>query len=1250
VAALDERVAAAARLVGSVRGAVAARRGRVHDIEQHEQVHWLAELPGEVHVQADAGPGHVLFSMPPIALSPPAPLGEEFDSWLILRRWYRVLRALSEQFDDETELVLATGLLSWRSGSARVRDHLLTTPAHVVVDSKTDRVDVVLGNETTLRDADLLSTQPGFDKTRTEWVGDAVKAGQGFGLRASVADVLRKWCGLAFEEPAVFREDWAALADGGYQGASPRVRLAPALVLRRRGRAGVLDFFDAILADLARPGAEPPAGLLRLVEKTAPAARPVRDPLFPLPTESEERQILAGLRDALPVEGRLTTRSLANLGAALLAEGHRVLFVTPRNVRDALPAEIGELFGALPARSLDPARHKRVEAVLSGQVVAARRALASLRENAATSTTYDMAPGYQGTVAEISARVAERADECSWLPAGLPGTPPIDEAAARELFALLAGQTRERRARTGQRLPDPSDLPAVAEVGELVGADRTAQDRQRRAETDLSRRLWGCELAVRAGMSRCAIAIRRALRELGPTATEWDTGDWAVRALADGLARRNVAAWDRVAANAGLVAEADRAVRAVGFQNVRLPHELTPELLAAARRLRSFMVGGGRLKRGPMKPEEQRRAEPLLNSALVDGEPPTTTVLLDVVIAEITGRMACRRLAECWSAVGVSFTGTSLGAVVDQIAAAYARLNHVRTALAAIGETVALLTDAGVPVTLSSGPELLAYLSALDSLRFAAEAVRADAELGELRDRLARLAGSDNRLPPELTAAIAALDARDADAYARCIAALNDAHREQREQARCDELLSRLPEAVGSLLAAAATGPDSAGWPARLATWDEAWAWSAASAFLASVDLEESEELVEAAARERAAVAELIAARARRLSGGTPVSAVLLDQVTSMVEPIRNAFDVVIVDEADATDVSALYLLWLAPRVIAIGFPDPAAGPSPLRGSLFDVLAARCGPVLRLTSDQSPAVAPPPVRPAAPRPRPAPAADQAPATPPAASRPPRPARVTPPTPPARPAAVPPPAGSPPPAPARPGPPPAPPAPAHSAPRSTPAAPAAQAPAPAPGAPAPPDATPVTPGGAPAARPPASPPAGPAPALPKRKSFRPPPSEPVFQTPPPPGYRPPVAPPPPPHRPPPPRAAPPAAPRAAPPPASSPSPPPPSPPPPRPVATPEPPAPAESYEPAEPAPIEPVEPEPAESDQRSIATYKRAELVEIVARVAADGVPRDDDELAEAARALLDCPPDEELLVGARLHFAVSAFREQQSSS
>jgi hypothetical protein len=1125
VAALDERVAAAARLVGSVRGAVAARRGRVHDVNDHEQVHWLAELPGEVHVQADAGPGHALFSMPPIALSPPAPLGEEFDSWLVLRRWYRVLRALAEAPED-TELVLGAGLLTWRSGTARVRDHLLTTPVRVEVDTKTERVDVVLGTETTLRDADLLSAQPGFDKARTEWVGDAVRSGQGFGLRASVADVLRKWCELAFAEPAVFREDWTALADGGYQGASPRVRLAPALVLRKRERAGVLDYFDAILADLARPGATVPAGLRHLVEGGPAPAQPVRDPLFPLPAEPAERQIMAGLRDALAVQGRLTSRSLANLGAALLAEGRRVLFVTPRNVRDVLPGEIAELFGAPPAQTLDPARQNRVEAVLAGQVTAARREVAALREAAAASGVSDMAPGYRGTAAEIAARVAERAGACSWLPVGLPAVPPITAAAARELYGLLAAQTPARAARPAQEVPEPSELPAVSEVRELVEADLAAQDRQRRAETDLSRRLWNCELAVRAGLSRCAIAIRRGLRELGPAAAEWDTGDWAVRALADGLAGRNTEAWERIAANAPLVTEADRAVRAVGFQSVRLPAELTPEMLAAARRLRSFLVAGGRLKRGPMKPEEQRRAEPMLGVARVDGEPVTTTVQLDIVIAEASGRLACRRLAECWSAVGVGFSGTSLGAVVDQIAAAYVRLNHVRSALAAIVETSGLLTQAGVLVTLSSGPEVLAYLAALDSLRYIAEAARGEAAVAELRERLERVAGPENR-PPELAAAIAAVAARDVDAYAACLAGLTDARREQREQARCDELMSRLPPAVGSLLAAAARGEpdgsdsasldsaslDSAGldsggaeWPARLAGWDEAWAWSAAAAFVGSLEHQDSAELAAASARERAAVAELTAARARRLTGGPPVRAVVLEQVTSVVEPARDAFDVVIVDEADATDVSALFLLWLAPRVIAIGFPDPAAGSSPMRGSLFDVLAARCGPVLRLAAEEPPQ----PVQPPAPPPAPPPGPSLAPQPGPPSS--PAPRRATPPPQPSSPPAPPP--------------------------RPTPAPPPAAPPRPTPAA--------VEPAGPPT-------------------------------------------------------------------------------------------SPSSDREAAE----------PAASGPRSIATYKRAELLEIVARAAADGVPRDDDELVEAARALLDCPPDEDLLVGARLHYAVAAFRQRQ---
>ncbi|WP_207401276.1 hypothetical protein, partial [Actinomadura roseirufa] len=66
--------------------------------------------------------------------------------------------------------------------------------------------------------------------------------------------------------------------------------------------------------------------------------------------------------------------------------------------------------------------------------------------------------------------------------------------------------------------------------------------------------------------------------------------------------------------------------------------------------------------------------------------------------------------------------------------------------------------------------------------------------------------------------------------------------------------------------------------------------------------------------------------------------------------------------------------------------------------------------------------------------------------------------------------------------------------------------------------------------------------------------------------------------------------------------------------------------------------------------RSIAGYKRHELVEIVARVAAYEADLTDDQIVELAGRLLGCPEDEALLVGARLRYAVEIFRETAAES
>jgi len=80
------------------------------------------------------------------------------------------------------------------------------------------------------------------------------------------------------------------------------------------------------------------------------------------------------------------------------------------------------------------------------------------------------------------------------------------------------------------------------------------------------------------------------------------------------------------------------------------------------------------------------------------------------------------------------------------------------------------------------------------------------------------------------------------------------------------------------------------------------------------------------------------------------------------------------------------------------------------------------------------------------------------------------------------------------------------------------------------------------------------------------------------------------------------------------------------------------------------------PEPPRSDAaaepaqvrrgQSIAAYKRSQLVEIVGRIAAREPDLTDDQIIELVTRLLDCPEDEALLVGARLRYAVEAYRRR----
>jgi hypothetical protein len=485
-----------------------------------------------------------------------------------------------------------------------------------------------------------------------------------------------------------------------------------------------------------------------------------------------------------------------------------------------------------------------------------------------------------------------------------------------------------------------------------------------------------------------AAAVDSAFTELGLPADpqRWDPGDWTAAAVRDGLASRT-ATWDHVRDLAGRAVAAEQALRMIGHRRLTLPPVEPVAVLPAARELLDYLSSGGGLRRGPLRPSVQKNAEPLLTGAFVDGAAPVTAELLQVVIAGLECRAACQELLHGWRSAGVTFpAGLPLADTVGMFAEAYQRLSQIRRVLSAVTESASLLLRAGLQIPLSDPAEWQAYAAALADVRPRQAAIRATAALTAVEQELG-LDDCAEPVPPELTEAAAAIAARDVAGYGRCVAALARAHRERAEQLRCDDLLARVRSVHPRLASLLAERPEDPVWAPRLAAWEAAWAWAYASVALRQRPHSELERQLEESLQETAdRQAEMFTAEqawgwclsrmtARPGSASMhtlPALAMPLWQVPEALPPQPDSFDVVIVDEGAGEPVEALFLLWLAARVIIVGSgtaptstklpgalpPDAVAepfdeglspgllnavGPS---ATLFEALEARFGPVV----------------------------------------------------------------------------------------------------------------------------------------------------------------------------------------------------------------------------------------------------------------------------------------------------------------
>ncbi|AZG43929.1 AAA domain-containing protein [Gordonia insulae] len=992
------------RLLGFLRELVRSRSEVVNDVDRHPGVVWVGKST-PVPIRSAAGAGQVVVQLDATAG------GHEAVS--------RLIDDLRDS-PETLELVLANALVTVRDadgeGDTLIREHLVTHQVIAERDDETGAIRITLGAGTApmMHDTHLLAPLDGIDLSGAVTTRSRITE-----LAGPVGGALGELIDTWYEQITV-DTDIVAL----------EVDMRPALVLRQRGVTASLAFYDAILAALRESAdGDVPIGLAQLVapieaaERLAalersgalPADELVRDALYPLPANVEQRDVLAqlGVDSGVVVEGPPgtgKTHTIANLTAALLAKGQRVLVTSEKAhaltvIRDMLPVEVRDL-----AVSIADVDRDDFDAMVSGvaaiaerkaghqpRVVAAeitdlldkrdqavRKRERALRElwtarESETEIHEWVAGDYRGTAAEVVRHCTADERRFGWLPGPLEGiAPPLDVAEFERLLELLTG-TAGTASRLGQRLPDLADvLPDPAELEHIC-----ARIAQRPSEPMVGS---GSLLSILSDVdSPRLVRIKDVCDRLAVASGEVAGFPPTVVDMADRLLDGQAAhLWSRVIGLSPLIAEAAERDRAIGGHLVSVdgarPGDST--IFAAAA---DHLAGGGRWRGRLLRSPEQRAVDESGVVATVDGRTPADEASL---------RLVAHHLA-VHDAVGqVQKVLADLHVPVDNSGSRSAQLNT----LVRLDNQLAWISD-----LLSGRDQLVRELEAISpggprprSVAQVAEVALAAGAIAATNDAVLAehdLAGCAYRLSaeveqgpsPEGDALVSALANADPEAIRAARREWNTARDDLAAQTALDLLTLRLRSKAPEFFALLRDTVDDPAWPGRLRDVAAAWSWRRAYTWAEErsdptlesrlqAELDEHEADIEQftarltaayawrACLDRMTVAEVqalqsyrdhminlgkgsgkhanrfrAAARAamEQAQGAVPAWIMSISQVAETVDPRRDAFDVVIVDEASQADITSSFLLWLAPRVIVVG-DDRQCAPSGLSGTTLD--------------------------------------------------------------------------------------------------------------------------------------------------------------------------------------------------------------------------------------------------------------------------------------------------------------------------
>ncbi|OZC50778.1 hypothetical protein CH267_22240 [Rhodococcus sp. 06-621-2] len=889
---------------------------------------------------------------------------------------------------ESLELVIASGYLDATIGDQRIATHLITQQASISREDSTGDLLVTVAPASTprLEDVQILLDLPGFDRAGSKALHRSLTDLTSSSLSSDIPRLLGQWATSALEQPLTVIADH----DKPAGSTADTLRMSPALVLRKRGSYALASYYEAMLAALDA-GAPVPVGLSQLVEthedntrrdwlNANVSATPSAEPLFPLPANRAQAGIYNRVMNDTGVvvegpPGTGKTHTIANLMSALMAQGQRILVTSEkaqalRVLKDKLPAELQDLCVSVT----DMARGGSAELDESVSTIATRKAAFDATESARTirslaakrmgtkerryklklqmqlarsseAEIHTISPTYAGTLASIVTKLNTQQSELGWIPGPLHSeTAPFDDAAFFSLFTESHGTS----------LPTPDEVRSLcARAGTASGSIFDDID--------------PVQLQYILPSAQALTDRARAIESFGPHYT----------ALADGILSGALGTlWSRAQTVSAMLSVAVSADAAVGS------HQVSTQV-TTRQALNAFDALAKLYESSPVDvvrtPREHAAVDGLDARATVDGTDATQATELRLVTNHLRALVAVDDAAHLLRSIGIELPidpadsreqqVNALHIVWDQVLAT-GTIATARDEL--VGALGAVVPSLPAVTTLAEATTLADEITALTDR---SDASAAGDELNDLADRLAAY----TTLPDGLADAVRT---GDIDNYERLVSYVQPGNN---NTALLDALAEHAPT-----LARSHDEDTTTDWATLASTFTKAWAWrwtkqsiEAAKqpdqndnldAELDALDEEISTLTAQLAAeqawqeclqrmtsrevtalrayQENMSNAGLgtsslaqryrVAARAAMQDAQTVVPAWVMPiaQVLSSIPPQQNAFDVVIVDEASQAEITSLFLMWLAPRVIVVG-DDKQCAPASIQNYTLESVIER---------------------------------------------------------------------------------------------------------------------------------------------------------------------------------------------------------------------------------------------------------------------------------------------------------------------